>query len=479
MPMHTQAMAMKSEGFLGGWLSGNKAWGKLGIACSWMNDLPATIYLGTVYDNMAVAIIPNNEGLLEAIWSYCSSPVFNSEIRKLNQKVQVASGTFAKVPFDADHWSKVAVEKYPNGLPEPQSNDPTEWLFHGHLAGMLEAGDAREPNPAEVLQVAVGRLLGYQWPPELDPEMRLDDIARKWATRCDELKEFADKDGIVCLSATRGERSAADRVRELLGAALGSDWSSNKERELLAAIAADQSTDTRTVNPAAILEDWLRDDFFTEHCKLFNHRPFVWHIWDGNKNGFHCLVNAHKITGPDGEARRTLESITYSYLGDWIDRQKADQADGKEGADARLIAAQDLQAQLEKILEGEAPYDLFVRWKALHEQAIGWEPDINDGVRLNIRPFMTAELAKGGKKDAGLLRWKPNIKWSKNAGKEPQSLRPKIDFPWFWNCDDQATDFAGGKEFDGNRWNDLHYTRATKEAAREAAAERESEESAS
>jgi hypothetical protein len=190
-------------------------------------------------------------------------------------------------------------------------------------------------------------------------------------------------------------------------------------------------------------------------------------------------VNVHKITGADGEARRTLEAITYSYLGDWIDRQKADQADGKEGADARLIAAQDLQAQLEKILEGEAPYDLFVRWKALHEQAIGWEPDINDGVRLNIRPFMTAELAKGGKKGAGLLRWKPNIKWSKDRGKEPQSLRPKIDFPWFWSCDDQATDFAGGKEFDGNRWNDLHYTRATKEAARQAAAERESEESAS
>ena len=477
--MHETAQHMKAEGFLGGWLSGNKAWGKRGVACSWMNDLPATPYCGAVYDNMVAVIIPNDETSFGAIWTYCSSPDFNTDVRKINQKIQVANSTLVKVPFDLEHWQKVAAEKYPNGLPEPQSNDPTQWLFHGHPAGMLEAGDAREPNPGAILQVAVGRLLGYVWPPELDPEMRLDKVAREWVTRCDKLKEFADKDGIVCLSATRGERSAADRVRELLAAALGSDWSSNKERELLAAIATEQSTEKKTVKPAACLEDWLRDDFFTEHCKLFHHRPFVWHIWDGNTNGFHCLVNAHKITGPDGEARRTLESITYSYLGDWIDRQKADQADGKEGADARLIAAQYLQAQLEKILEGEAPYDLFVRWKALHEQAIGWEPDINDGVRLNIRPFMTAELAKGGKKDAGLFRWKPNIKWSKNAGKEPQGLRPKIDFPWFWKCDDQATDFAGGKEFDGNRWNDLHYTRATKEAAREAAAEREPEESAS
>ena len=119
------------------------------------------------------------------------------------------------------------------------------------------------------------------------------------------------------------------------------------------------------------------------------------------------------------------------------------------------------------ILEGEPPYDLFVRWRPLHEQAIGWDPDINDGVRLNTRPFMKAELSKGGKKGAGVLRWKPNIKWNKDRGKEPQSLRPKVDFPWFWSCDDGAVDFTGGNDFDGNRWNDLHYTRATKEASRE------------
>jgi len=32
-------------------------------------------------------------------------------------------------------------------------------------------------EPTSVLQVAVGRLLGYRWPPELDPTMRLADEA--------------------------------------------------------------------------------------------------------------------------------------------------------------------------------------------------------------------------------------------------------------------------------------------------------------
>ena len=50
---------------------------------------------------------------------------------------------------------------------------------------------------------------------------------------------------------------------------------------------------------------------------------------------------------------------------------------------------------------------------------------------------------------------------------EPISLRPKSEFPWFWGWDQQTIDFPGGDEFDGNRWNDLHYTNAAKQAARE------------
>ena len=84
---------------------------------------------------------------------------------------------------------------------------------------------------------------------------------------------------------------------------------------------------------------------------------------------------------------------------------------------------------------------------------------------------MNAELRTGGKKGAGILRWKPNITWKKDRGKEPQSLRPKNNFPWFWSVPGEGlpadrTDFSGGAEFDGNRWNDLHYTRAMKEAVR-------------
>ena len=77
----------------------------------------------------------------------------------------------------------------------------------------------------------------------------------------------------------------------------------------------------------------------------------------------------------------------------------------------------------------------------------------------------------GGKKGAGILRNKPNIKWSKDRGKEVE--KPKEEFPWLWGWDEETINFAGGDACDKNRWNDCHYTIAFKQAARDAAASME------
>jgi len=437
-------------------LQGESAWRKNGVAVGQMNRLPASLYIGDLYDSNINVIVPKAPESLPAIWAYLRSPQFREDVRRIDQRVAVTNATMLKVPFDLKHWQEVAAKKYPDGLPEPQSDDATQWLFHGHPA---------KAEPATVLQVAVGRLLGYHWPPELDSEMRLADEAREWVARCDALLEYADEDGIVCIPSIRAESPAAERVRALLAAALGEDWTPDKERELIA----------ETGSKATELDSWLRNDFFEQHCKLFHHRPFVWHIWDGRKrDGFHALVNYHKLAEGDSGGRRTLEKLIYSYLGDWITRQKDGVRQGVAGAEDRLAAALELKVRLEAILEGEPPFDLFVRWKSLDEQVMGWEPDITDGVRLNIRPFMADDLPKavctGARTGAGILRWKPNTKWGKDRGKEPQSLRPKAAYPWFWSWDEQTANFLGGEEFDGNRWNDLHYTNELKRKARESAA---------
>ena len=138
-----------------------------------------------------------------------------------------------------------------------------------------------------------------------------------------------------------------------MAVAYGDEWSSNKKSELLADVGY----------PGKSLESWLRDGFFVQHCKLFYDRPFIWHIWDGLSDGFAALVNYHKLDA------KKLEMLIYSYLGDWISRQKQDMANGVDGAEEKLAAAEGLKKRLELILEGEAPYDIFVRWKPLEETA--------------------------------------------------------------------------------------------------------------
>ena len=108
---------------------------------------------------------------------------------------------------------------------------------------------------------------------------------------------------------------------------------------------------------SVMLEDWLRDEFFEEHCRIFHQRPFIWHVWDGRKDGFHALVNYHMLD------HKTLEKLIYSSLGHWISRQRQDVTSGLEGADGRLVAAEHLQSELKKVLDGEAPFDVFARWK--------------------------------------------------------------------------------------------------------------------
>jgi hypothetical protein len=322
----------------------------------------------------APVLFPRQAELLPAVWAFASSSEFPPLVAELDPDRKVPNATFEEVPFDIDHWRKVAEQAGP--LPEPWSDDPTQWLFEG-----------RPEVSTAPLQVAVARLVGSRWPEQ---------------AASDDLDALADVDGIVCLPSVAGEAPAADRVQQVLAAAFGEGWSPAKVKELI------EQAGSKKKN----LDDWLRDEFFKQHCALFGNRPFVWHIWDGQRDGFSALVNYHRLD------RKTLERLTYTYLGqDWVERQRAEVRDEVAGAEGRLSAALELQRKLDAILEGEAPYDIYVRWKAKHEQPIGWEPDSNDGVRLNVRPLV----------EAGVLRAPFNIHWRKDRGRNPDGSEREND----------------------------------------------------
>lgn len=354
------------DGNEGAWIRGANFAGRWGVAVSSMSSLPVTLYTGELFDNNTAVIMPRATADLPAIWAFARSGELAKAVRRIDASIKVTNATFVKVPFDEERWRREAEEA--GGLPEPWSNDPTQWLFEG-----------RPKASTAPLQVAVGRLLGYRWSAK---------------SETDDLDDFADVDGIVCLPSVAGESAAAERLQRVLALVFGHEWSPTKSKELL----------ERAGSKKPDLADWLRDEFFKQHCALFGNRPFVWHIWDGQRDGFSTLVNYHRF------GRKALEKLTYTYLGqDWVERQRAGVRDQTTGAEARLTAALDLQRKLEAILAGEKPYDIYVRWKEPHEQPVGWEPDLNDGVRLNVRPFVEAEV----------LRTPFNIHWKKDRGKNP------------------------------------------------------------
>jgi Eco57I restriction-modification methylase len=402
----------------GSWLRGYRAWGKRGISVKLMSSLPVSIYEGELFDDNVAVLLPRDSKHLGAIFAFCESNEFSEEVRRLNQKLAVKTQYLLAAPFELERWQQKFSKNYPNGLPEPYSDNPTQWFFHGHPIDSIS-------NCA--LLIGLARICGYKWPAESDSEIRLSENTREWIARARELPG-GDNDGLLGVPAVAGEKPLADRLRAYLISAYGSEWSDNLERRLVE--EADEALDKKKARDGS-LEAWVRDRAYRQHCILFGQRPFLWHITDGLKDGFSVFVHYHRFD------QANLRKLTYTLLGDWLARAKA------ENNVLRVEKGRELQQKLEKILEGEAPYDIFVRWKSLAQQPLGWGPDLDDGVRMNIRPFV----------EAGILQYTPKIKWAKDRGKDVTSA------PWY-------------PVFKGDRINDHHTTLEEKRAAREEAVRR-------
>ncbi|WP_298128193.1 hypothetical protein [Brevundimonas sp.] len=384
------------------------------VAVTQMSDLPATIMTSKAFDSNVSPLFVRDSKNLAAVYAFCSDPEYRSAVKKLEPSMKANNTTLLEVPFDLDHWTRLAAARFPHGLPAPYSDDPTQWLFHGHPAH-AEAGTH--------LHAALARLAGYRWPAETDPGMRLAQEARDWIAKAATLPQ-ADADGVLPVLAVAGDRPLADRLRDYLNAAIPGWDEAAFVRE------ADERIDKKAGKDLS-LEAWLRDRAFRQHSVLFHNRPFLWQVWDGQKDGFSAFLHYHRLD------HAALQKLTYTLLGAWIARRKA------ENDDRRVEAATILQNKLVAILEGEAPFDIFVRWKSLAQQPVGWNPDLDDGVRLNIRPWVEAGVLKEAHPKG--------IKWGVDRGKDVASA------PWF-NLDK------------GERNNDRHTTLAEKLAAREAAA---------
>jgi hypothetical protein len=222
------------------------------------------------------------------------------------------------------------------------------------------------------VEVATLLILGYRWPEQ-------DQQEAEHGPAID--PDLVDEDGVIPLVACGNHATAAERIRELWGRLFGEEGASRSESEF-----------RRWVGMT--LEDWFRRRFFEEHTRRFKQRPIAWHLTSPDGH-FQALVLYHRLS------RELLQRLRATYAGALIsglqaerEKAKADQAKASD-LTAAIEDVEEFRRALERIERGDDPrYRIRCRWKG--EEPDGrpgpYAPDLDDGVKVNIRPFQEAGL---------------------------------------------------------------------------------------
>ena len=235
----------------------------------------------------------------------------------------------------------------------------------------------------DYVSVTLLRLLGYRWPEQDAYEAEHGPILDP---------ALVDADGIIPLVPCGDEPTAEARIRDRLERQFGDEGAETFLRDFRKYVGRE-------------LADWLRRDFFKRHAQKFKSRPIAWHL-RSPEGAFEAVVLYHRLS------RETLVKLRAEYAGPRIARLKTEAARAKESGNDRL--ASDLQVQVEDVeafrrqleaIEGgiELRHRIRCRWKDETETGRPgpYAPDVDDGVKVNIRPFQ----------ETGLLPAKVISKW--------------------------------------------------------------------
>ena len=134
--------------------------------------------------------------------------------------------------------------------------------------------------------------------------------------------------------------------------------------------------------PKEVIRNYFLNDFYADHCKIYQKRPIYWLFDSGKKNGFKCLIYLHRYQ-PDTIARiRT----------DYVHEQQARYRTAIEDLEKQVAAATStservkLTKQLNKVQAQDAELHQYEeKVHALADQMI--KIDLDDGVKHNYEIF--------------------------------------------------------------------------------------------
>lgn len=215
----------------------------------------------------------------------------------------------------------------------------------------------------------------------------------------------ADDDGVVPFGRAGGDAPLIDRVRQELAEL----FRERDESQLEAEITNELKRGAKGYRKCVSIEDWLANAFFEYHASLYKDRPIFWHIASSqgaSRFAFGALVHYHRFD------KNRIAKLRASYIRDTIEdlrreaalADKAGRTEDRIDFQEKLEEAQALDKKLQQIEEGhhEGPeggdrdFRILTPWKAPATRPKGWNPDLDDGVKVNIGPFDRAGILRVG-----------------------------------------------------------------------------------
>jgi hypothetical protein len=246
------------------------------------------------------------------------------------------------------------------------------------------------PRPPEVI-----------WPQmegQTADQKRMDHVWRLLSYAVKRVVE-ADEDGLVPFLPVSGEASLLDRVNSELGRL----FPSRNVNEVEVEIANELKRKVKGYERSESIRQWLEDVYFSCHASMYRNRPIFWHISSKQGKGpaaFSALVHYHRF---DKDRIAKLRGVYLREALGTFRREAAlagqtGRADDRLEWQARVEEAEELDRRLQRVQEGfhqgGEDFRILTPWKADGARPKGWDPDINDGVKVNIEPLQRAGVLR-------------------------------------------------------------------------------------
>ena len=146
--------------------------------------------------------------------------------------------------------------------------------------------------------------------------------------------------------------------------------------------------------PKEIFRSYFLNDFYKDHCKIYQKRPIYWMFDSGKENGFKALIYMPRYDN------QTLARVRTDYLHKLQTMYEAALVQCKQIAENPATAAREKAIVIKRI----AKITKQLEETKLYDQALGHiasqyiDIDLDDGVNVNYEKFQGVQVAREGQK---------------------------------------------------------------------------------